>query len=84
MNNQIKPLFQLGKTLPYVRQSHCNRRFLFGFFLIPKKMSPSVLNCAHPSVNKVGHIGTLRVFMCVRQHVTDDFPESLQKVSTES
>lgn len=47
-------------------------------------MSPSVLNCAHPSVNKVGHIGTLRVFMCVRQHVTDDFPESLQKVSTES
>lgn len=47
-------------------------------------MSPSVLNCAHPSVNKVGHIRTLRVFMCVRQHVTDDFPESLQKVSTES
>lgn len=81
MNDQIKPLFQLGQTLPYVKQTHCHRSF---FFLIPKQMSPSVLNCAHPSFNKVGHVRTLRVFTCVRQHVTGDFPESLQKVSTES
>lgn len=56
---------------------------VIGVFLIPNQMSPGVQNCVHPSFNKVGHIRTLRVILCVRQHVSGDFSVTA-KVSTAS
>lgn len=64
--------------------SLCQRKPLsweYFFFLSPKQMSPDVLNCIRPSFYKVGQVKKPWEHLCVRKHVTGDFPESLQRVS---